>query len=292
MRRKANEAVAVSLPPHLIRPADAFGKPVCRLGLALRGGADLASDDVLYAIDRGVNFLNWPGQADYHGSADAFTAALHTLGNRRDKVVLCVQFDARSASEAEVELPALLGALGTSYLDVVTLYYIEERAEWDRVTAPDGALTYLRDARRDGVVRRLGVTSHQRKLAAEMAQSGLLDTLMIRYNAAHRGAESDIFPAIDRQRISIIAYTALRWRALLQATPEDPPGHRAAAAPEWYRFVLHSPAVAVVLAAPANRAELEDNLRVLSETRELTPQDYQRLAEHGERVRRHAGRFP
>lgn len=284
--------MSVSLPPYLIRPADAFGKPVRRLGLALRGGVDLVSDDVFFAIDRGVNFLNWPGQADYHGGSDAFSAAVRTLGSRRDEVVLCVQFDARSAREAAVELSALLGALGTSYLDVVTQYYIEERAEWERVTASDGALTYLRDARRDGVVRRLGVTSHQRKLAAEMAQSGLLDTLMIRYNAAHRGAENDIFPVIDPQRISIIAYTALRWRALLQATPDDPPGHRVAPAPDWYRFVLRSPAVAVVLAAPGNRAELEEDLGVLSETRELIPKEYQQLAEHGERVRRHAGRFP
>ena len=37
------------------------------------------------------------------------------------------------------------------------------------------------------------MTSHTRKLAAEMASSGLLDVIMVRYNAAHRGAEEEIF---------------------------------------------------------------------------------------------------
>jgi predicted aldo/keto reductase-like oxidoreductase len=35
--------------------------------------------------------------------------------------------------------------------------------------APGGALAFCREAKRDGLVRRIGVTSHQRPLAAEMA---------------------------------------------------------------------------------------------------------------------------
>src|SRR6202023_3041683 len=127
-----------------------------------------------------------------------------------------------------------------------------------------------------------GVTSHQRPLAAEMVRSGLLDALMIRYNAAHRGAEKDVFPVTDALRIPVIAYTALRWGALPQGTPDDPPGFAVPAAPGWYRFVLHSPSVAVVLAAPNDRAELEQDLGVL-DAGPLSVAEYAELAEHGER---------
>ena len=44
--------------PFLTRGELAFGKPVCRLGLAARGGSLLVADDLLEAIERGVNFLN------------------------------------------------------------------------------------------------------------------------------------------------------------------------------------------------------------------------------------------
>ena len=123
-----------------------------------------------------------------------------------------------------------------------------------------------------------------------MAQSGLLDTLMIRYNAAHRGAEQEVFPTTDKLHVPVIAYTALRWGALLEPTPDDPAEFVAPPALEWYRFVLHSPSVAVVLAAPHDRAELVEDLKVLAEG-PLTEAEYALLAEHGERVRRHAGRF-
>jgi hypothetical protein len=90
----------------------------------------------------------------------------------------------------------------------------------------------------------------------------------------------------------VIAYTALRWGALLGPTPEDPPDFLVPRAPDWYRFVLQSRAVAVVLAAPQNRAELEEDLEVLRLRGPLPDPEYTRLAEHGQRVRRHAGRFP
>src|SRR5262245_19015779 len=47
--------------PFLMTPASAFGKPVCRLGLASHVQAALTPDDVLHALDCGVNFLNWAG---------------------------------------------------------------------------------------------------------------------------------------------------------------------------------------------------------------------------------------
>jgi predicted aldo/keto reductase-like oxidoreductase len=275
-------------------PADLFGKPVCRLGLASRGwpSSAITPDDVFHAVERGVNFLNWPGEADEPGGADAMSAAVAALGTRRESVVVSVQFGARSAADAAVELRSILATLGTDYIDVLTFYYVEKAEEWRRLIGPGGAFAYCRAARHEGIVRRLGITSHQRPLAAEIARSRLLDALMIRYNAAHRGAEREVFPVSDAFGMPVIAYTALRWGALLQPTPDDPPGFRVPAAPEWYRFALQSPSVGVVLAAPASRAELEEDLKVLDAAGPFEPAEYARLAEHGERVRRHAGRFP
>jgi aryl-alcohol dehydrogenase-like predicted oxidoreductase len=282
------------LSPFLTLPAPAFGKSVCRLGLATRGwpASALTPDDVLHAVERCVNFLNWLGEADEPGGADAMSEAVAALGAGRESVVVSVQFGARTAGDAAAELRSILSSLHTDYIDVLTFYYVEREEEWRSLTGPGGALEYCRAAKRDGVIRSLGITSHQRPLAAEVARSGLVDALMIRYNAAHRGAESEVFPVTDALGLPVIAYTALRWGALLRPTPDDPSGFRVPTAPDWYRFVLRSPSVAVVLAAPATRAELDEDLAVLDVGESLSSCDYSRLAEHGERVRRHAGRFP
>src|SRR6202011_3933963 len=110
---------------------------------------------------------------------DVFCRTIADLGTRRHEVIICVQFSARKAANAAVELRSLLSALATEYVDVLTFYYVEDAEEWSELTASDGALAYCRQAQRQGHVRRLGVTTHQRPRAAEMAKSGLLDLLML-----------------------------------------------------------------------------------------------------------------
>jgi predicted aldo/keto reductase-like oxidoreductase len=261
-------------------------RPVCRLGLATRGSSGLTPDDVGHAIASGVNFLNWCGVAD------GLSGFIAHLGTQRDQVVICVQFEARTAQEAKNEFEHILSQLHTDYIDVLTFYYVEECEEWQQIIAPGGALEYCSAAQREGRIRMLGVTSHQRRLAAEMAASGLLDMLMIRYNAAHRGAESDIFPVTTERELPVVVYTCLRWGALLRPTPDDPPDFVVPSAPAWYRFALQHPAVTVALMAPENRAELDEDLQVLQHAERLSDAEYAQLAAHGQRVRRHAGSFP
>src|SRR5262249_11866394 len=133
----------------------------CRLGLATRGNTHLTPDDVGHALERGVNFLNWCGVPD------SLSRAVGHLGPRRRGVMVCVQFEARTAAGARAELGQILRQLRSDYVDVLTFYYVEEPAEWQQIIGPGGALEYCRQAQHDGRVRLLGLTSHQRPLAAE-----------------------------------------------------------------------------------------------------------------------------
>lgn len=263
-----------------------MARPICRLGLATRGTSALTPDDMGYAVERGINFLNWCGVPD------GLSRYIASLGKQRAEVAVCVQFEARTAAEARSDIEHILIHLCTDYIDVLTFYYVEEREEWQQIIASGGALEFCAAAQREGRIGLLGVTSHQRRLAAEMAASGLLDVLMLRYNAAHRGAERDIFPVTTQRGMPVVAYTCLRWGALLRSTPEDPAGSVVPSAAAWYRFALQHPAVTVALMAPENRAELDEDLHVLDRDEPLSAEEYARLAGHGLRVRRHAGSFP
>src|SRR4051812_14635790 len=79
MHDRPNEEAAggATIAPFFLRAAPAFGKPVCRLGLASRGGSGLRPEDVHHALGAGVNFLNWPG------GDDAVSRAVGELGPRR-----------------------------------------------------------------------------------------------------------------------------------------------------------------------------------------------------------------
>src|SRR5438034_1838606 len=88
----------------LSRPEREFGRPVCRLGLASHGTTAITAEDVLHAVSRGVNFLNWSGFAEGRPDDVAFPAAVASLGRDRDRVAACVQFAARTAADAAGEL--------------------------------------------------------------------------------------------------------------------------------------------------------------------------------------------
>lgn len=258
---------------------------VCRLGLATRGNGHLRAADVEAAISAGVNYLNWCGRPD------ALSATIARLGKQRKQIVLAVQLEARDAIDAEREFSFLLEQLRTDYIDIATLYYVEARSEWDRILAPDGAWAYLAEQKRRGRLHMIGLTSHQRPLAAKWAESGRLDMLMIRYNAAHRGAERDVFPVACARALPVVTFTALRWKALLQKTAEDPPEYMPPSAIDCYRFCLASPDVAVVLTAPATREELDRNLMLLDDWCAPTAADLEAMRRHGDRVHRNSGEF-
>lgn len=126
-----------------------------------------------------------------------------------------------------------------------------------------GVLEELERFRQEGKVLATGVSIHDRKLAGELAKRGSIQALMMRYNAAHRGAEQDIFPHLAAHNPAVIGYTATRWTALLRR-PRGWPRHGRIPTPGMcYRFVLSNPHVHVCLTAPSNRKQFEDNLAAM-----------------------------
>ncbi len=282
LQKPSSNPEADSFPTHVRLHPDLT--PVRRLGLATRGNTRLPADSVVEAVERGVNYLNWCGYDD------GIRRALPRLN--RDRVVVAIQMHAQSGREARRELEEALRELRTDFLDVVTFYYVERESEWRSIARSGGALEVLRKAREEGKVRMIGLTTHQRKFGAHLADTGVLDLLMIRYNAAHRGAEQDVFPVTQRLNLPVVCYTALRWRGLLKPTQEDPPGFSPAPAREWYRFALANPAAAVVLTAPGNHREMVENLQLLEDWRPPGKEEFKEMAAHGLRVRKGAGMFP
>ncbi len=106
-------------------------------------------------------------------------------------------------------------------------------------------MSALRD---EGKVRWLCASTHDRPRAGRLAADSILDVLMIRYNAAHPGAEQEIFPHLAARRPAVVSYTATAWRKLL-AAPKGWTG-RVPSAGDCYRFCLSSPHVDVALTGP------------------------------------------
>lgn len=228
-------------------PKALHGKTVHRLGLAANYGID--EDGVRLAMDRGINFFLWNMR-----SGGLRSPLREALKNKRDDVAVAgfatfgfFGWTVRSAAEN------LLKELGTDHLDVLLLGWLGVGSAWTNSTEKE--LVHLRES---GKVKAIGVSIHDRPRAGKLAESSPLDLLMIRYNAAHPGAEREIFPHVKAKAPSILAYTATSWRKLLKR-PRGWSG-QVMTAGDCYRFQLSNPHVDMALTGPANRGELEQNL--------------------------------
>jgi aryl-alcohol dehydrogenase-like predicted oxidoreductase len=105
------------------------------------------------------------------------------------------------------------------------------------------------------------MSTHNRKFAGKLATNGALDVIMMRYNAAHRGAEQDIFPYLDQHDPGVVSYTATRWTYLLRRPSTWPEDGRTPNPGMCYRFVLSNQYVDVCMTAPSNLKHFEENLK-------------------------------
>jgi aryl-alcohol dehydrogenase-like predicted oxidoreductase len=171
---------------------------------------------------------------------------------------------------------AALRTLGIDRLDVFQLYWLGKMSAFTGAVQEE--MVHLRE---EGKVRVLGVSIHDRPRAGKLAEDSMLDLLMIRYNAAHPGAEQDVFPHLSHRHPVVVAYTATAWRKLLR----PPRGWRGKVptAGDCYRFCLSSPHVDVVLTGPRSAAELRENLAALDKG-PLSPQEMEEIRAFGSAV--------
>jgi aryl-alcohol dehydrogenase-like predicted oxidoreductase len=231
-----------------------------RLGVAASYGVPTAA--VERAVEMGVNYLYW-GSMRRAG----FGQAIRNLAASRDRLVLVLQSYSRLASLLGWSVERGLRALRLEFADVLLL------GMWNS-PLPERILDAARALRQRGLVRFLAVSSHNRRYAAELANGTDVDVVHFRYNAAHPGAETDIFPRLATvNHGGMVAYTATSWGQLLKAS-KAPAGERVPTAADCYRFVLTRPEVDVCLSGPANAAQMDEALRALR----LGPMDPDELA--------------
>ena len=256
------------------------GWPVFRLGLA--GTYRPGERCVRAALDEGVNYL-FGFSIDTH-----ITRVVRGMNaDQRERVLVATGGYNWLIGHTSLKksLEKALRRMKTDYIDVFHYLGVLKPEHF-----PPRIQDELARLKEDGKVRSIAISCHDRKLAGELAARGVLDVLMIRYNAAHPGAEKDIFPQVSAHNIGVVSYTATRWRRLLTRPRGWPKSEPIATAGQCYRFVLSNPNVQVALTAPKNEKELMENLREVR--RGALPEDEMDfMRRFGSYVHDHAGWF-
>jgi aryl-alcohol dehydrogenase-like predicted oxidoreductase len=200
------------------------GLVVGPIGLSASYG--VPTDAVERAFERGANYLYW-------GSLrrERFGKAIRHLAGQRDRMVLVLQSYMLSPRLITWNVERGLRRLNFGHADVLLLGHVTR-------DVPEPTLDAWRRLRDRGLVRFLAVSTHQRALVPALADNPDIGIIHLRYNAAHRGAEREIFPLLQPDaRPGIVAYTATSWKRLLKSR-RLPEAERVPTAGDCYRFAL------------------------------------------------------
>ncbi len=231
-----------------------LGKTELRVGrLGLGAGYGAPAEAFEAAFDAGCNYFYWGALRN-----KKMTKAIRNIAakGKRDDLVLVVQDFRRSPKGLEKSLMRGLKKVGLDYADVLLL-------GWHNKPPKPKVLDAAERFQRQGLFRYLGLSSHKRPLFSELVKDPRYDLFHIRYNAANRGADEDVFPHLPEERPGNVIFNATR-RMSLTKSKKIPADEKRPTAGDCYRFVLSNPYVDVVITGPSKAQQLEENLAEVS----------------------------
>jgi hypothetical protein len=173
------------------------------------------------AIDEGINYFD---------TAPIYELAEIRLGKslrgKRDKVFLVSKVEATSKQDATWQIAESLRKLQTDYLDAVHIHNVgrtDRFPSMEVLLGPDGALAALQEAKKKGLIRHVGMTSHLRpQRAMSVLATGAIELVMCAVNFVDRHTynfEGTVFAEAHRRGLGIVAMKILGGTLKRASTP-------------------------------------------------------------------------
>src|SRR3989441_5458994 len=131
-------------------------------------------------LQYGVNHID---VAASYGDAELRIAPW--LARYRSQFYVATKTDARTAQEAKEELQRSLERMGIDYIDLWQFHNLVDPIEWDTALSPGGAIDAAIEAKKQGLIRAIGVTGHGLQIAATHRRSLTrfdFDSVLLPYN--------------------------------------------------------------------------------------------------------------
>ena len=174
------------------------GIPIQRLN------EDEAVAVVKKCIDLGITFLD---------TANAYTTSEERIGKaiagRQDGLILATKSLSRKREGVEKHLRLSLERLNVAYIDLYQFHGISDFNSLDMIMDPSGPMEVVEKARDMGLVKHIGITSHQMDVARKAVASGRFETIMFPLNFVTSEAADELLPLAREHDVGFIVMKPL-----------------------------------------------------------------------------------
>ena len=170
-----------------------------------RVSEDTAVAIVKRCLDLGITFLD---------TANAYTTSEERIGKaikgrKREEIILATKSTSRSREGVANHLKLSLEHLGVDYIDLYQLHQIGDSKALEIVLAPNGVMAVVEEAKKAGVVKHIGVTSHQIDVAKDLVKSDRFETIMFPFNFITSEPADELLPLCREHDVGFIAMKPL-----------------------------------------------------------------------------------
>lgn len=244
---------------------EGFGEDGCRNARLLFDAAQ----------ELGINYFDL-----YTSNPEIRAAVGEALQGRRDQFLIqshvCSVWKdgqykrSRDIQEVRAGFEEMMALLRTDYLDVGMIHYCDSLKDWEEIVNGP-VMEYVQEKKRAGVIRHVGLSSHNPEVALKAVESGLIEVLMFSVNPCYdlQPAGEDVeelwngknyeghlinmdpqreklYEACQARGVGITVMKAFGGGDLLDAKLS--PAGKAMTAVQCIHYALTRPAVATVLA--------------------------------------------
>ena len=155
------------------------------------------------AQEKGINYIDI-----FMPQAPTRSNLGFALNGRREQFIiqghLCTVFEdgqytrTRDIEKTKRSFEDLLERLNTDYIDVGMIHYVDSEEDF-RTVFEGPVLAYAKELKQNGVIRHIGMSSHNPHIALKAVESGIVDVLMFSINPAYdmERAETDIYDLME-----------------------------------------------------------------------------------------------
>ena len=149
-----------------------------------RHDADESVSLMQYAHSRGINIVDcWmpdPKSRDIIGRAIAEDRGGWYVQGHIGSTYQNNQYTrTRDVVQCRIAFEDLLSRLGTDYVDLGMIHYVDLESDWDTVSHAGPYLDYVMDLKARGIIRHVGLSTHNPIIATKAARSGLVEMIQI-----------------------------------------------------------------------------------------------------------------
>ena len=169
-----------------------------------RVSEDKAIAVVKRCLELGITFLD---------TANGYTTSEERIGKaisgQREGLILATKSLAQTRQEIEGHLKLSLERLGVESIDLYQFHNVSDANTLETILAPNGLMDVVQEAKRAGLVKHVGITSHQIDTAKEAVKSDCFETIMFPFNFVAREATNELLPLARKHDVGFIAMKPL-----------------------------------------------------------------------------------